>query len=96
MRAAVRADVSRRNYSLTYVEVVQEGFDDVCHEAVGEGMSTTEQSAFVAGLAELQARRTAGGAGLMEFLAHNLTQFETSVADEIMALTQEVLNEQKG
>ena len=48
-------------------------------------------SAFVAGLAELQARRTASGAGLLPFLEQNLGQFQPAVAAEIMNLAQEVI-----
>ena len=51
---------------------------------------STKQSAFVTGLAELQAQRTASGAGLWEFLDHNLGQFEPAVAEEIRALAHEV------
>jgi DNA repair exonuclease SbcCD nuclease subunit len=88
--SALRIDVSPEGYELQYVEIPHQPFDEVFHEAVAEAAGGGEASAFVAGLAELQARRTASGAGLMEFLAQNLTQFEPDVADEIMNLTREV------
>jgi hypothetical protein len=47
----------------------------------------------VHGLAELVARRTESGAGLREFLQHNVTQFDERVAQEIMNLAEEVLRD---
>ena len=47
-------------------------------------------SDFVSGLAELTARRTESGAGLHRFLAENVKQLESPVADVIMQLAQEV------
>jgi DNA repair exonuclease SbcCD nuclease subunit len=88
--AALRVDVLQDSFAIQYVEIPHQPFDEVFHEAVVESAAQGEASAFVAGLAELQARRTASGAGLMEFLAQNLTQFEPDVADEIMNLTREV------
>ena len=77
------------------MEVPHRPFDEVFHEAVleapGEGAS-----AFVTGLAELQARRTSSGAGLIEFLQHNIAQFEPAVRDEIMQLASEVAHEGPG
>ena len=58
--------------------------------------ATAGPSAFVAGLAELQARRTAAGAGLMEFLEQNLNHFEPPVAIEIMNLAKEVTGNVQG
>jgi hypothetical protein len=91
--AALRVDLSRDGYVLTHVEVPHRSFDEVFHEAVIEAARDAGPSAFVAGLAELQARRTAGGAGLMEFLEQNLGQFDPEVSDEIMTLAEEVTNE---
>ena len=47
----------------------------------------------MAGLAELQARRTASGAGLMEFLDQNVSQFSPPVAAEIRHLAAEVTSD---
>jgi hypothetical protein len=55
-----------------------------------EAECKAEQSAFVSGLAELQARRTETGAGLMEFLEKNLTAAEPEVSREILDLAREV------
>jgi hypothetical protein len=90
--AALRVDLSREGYVLTHVEVPHRSFDEVFHEAVIAATPDAGSSAFVAGLAELEARRTAGGAGLMEFLEQNLGQFDRAVSDEIMNLAEEVTN----
>lgn len=89
--SALRIDVSPETYHIGYVEVPHQPFDEVFHEAVFEPVANETRSAFVAGLAELQKRRTSSGAGLVEFLEHNLNQFEPSVADEIRSLVKEVI-----
>jgi predicted phosphodiesterase len=94
--AVLRIDISPDDYRLAYVEVPHRPFEEVFHDAVVSDVSETGSSAFIAGLAELQARRTAGGAGLVEFLKQNLDQFETPVADEIMKLANEVTENDKG
>jgi len=91
--SALRIDVATDGYELKYIEIPHQSFDDVFHEAVVETAEASGASAFVAGLAELQARRTESGAGLMEFLEQNLSQFDSEVADEIMNLTREVTDE---
>ena len=90
--AALRVDISPEGYELKYVEVPHRPFDEVFHEAVIEAGEEVAASAFVAGLAELQARRTSSGAGLMEFLNQNLAQFDDDVGEEIMNLAREVTN----
>ena len=91
--SVLRIDPSTEGYSLQYVAVPHRPFDEVFYEAVIETTSGIGASAFVTGLAELQSRRTASGAGLVEFLKSNLSQFEPAVADEIMNLAGEVTNE---
>ena len=91
--AALRIDVSPASYKLTFVEVPHRPFDDVFHEAVADLPASAAGSAFVAGLAELQARRTGSGAGLRPFLEQNLAQFPPAVAAEIMNLASEVLSD---
>jgi hypothetical protein len=87
----LRIDVRQDGYDLHYVEVPHRPFDEVFHEAVVEVQEAAEQSAFIRGLAELQARRTASGAGLFEFLTQNVSQFDPAVASEIMSLAKEVM-----
>ncbi len=88
--SVLRIDIGPDDYQLQYVEVPHRPFDEVFHEAVLELPAEREGSAFIAGLAELQARRTASGAGLLEFLKQNVTQFEPDVASEILSLAREV------
>jgi hypothetical protein len=88
--SVLRIDVTPSGFALLQVEVPHRPHEDVFYEAVIAATNSMGTSAFVAGLADLQARRTAGGAGLMEFLEQNLNQFEPIVADEIMNLAMEV------
>lgn len=88
--AALVLEVTADGFAAQFVEVPHRPFDEVFHESVVEQCVSSGQSAFVTGLAELQARRTASGAGLWEFLDHNLGQFEPAVAGEIRALAHEV------
>lgn len=92
--SALRINVSPQSYAIERIVVPHDRFEDVFHDAVVETAVETTGSAFIAGLAELQSRRTAGGAGLMEFLNQNLSQYEPDVADEIRTLTHEVMHEQ--
>jgi hypothetical protein len=93
---ALRIDVMPTDYCLTYVEVPHRPFDEVFYEAVIETPDDTRGSAFIAGLAELQTRRTVSGAGLMEFLQCNIDTFEPVVGEEIMKLASEVNDGQTG
>lgn len=93
--SVLRIDVTAESYDLSYVEVPHRPFDEVFHAAIIEAAAEQGPSAFVTGLAELQARRTASGAGLREFLDHNLTQFESPVAQEIQRLFSEVIQHAK-
>ncbi len=93
--SVLRLDVAEAGFELTTIEVPHQPFDDVFHEAVTELEVEDRASSFVVGLAEMLARQTASGAGLMEFLNHNLAQFEPAVAAEIRALAHEVTNAQE-
>lgn len=90
--SVLRIDVGLDDYTRAFVEVPHRPFDEVFHPAVVESAPAEGTSSFVAGLAELQARRTESGAGLLSFLEQNMSQFDPSVADEIMALAKEVTN----
>lgn len=92
--SVLRLDVTDAGFELTTIEVPHGAFDDVFHAAVTELPAEDRASAFVVGLAEMLARQTASGAGLMEFLNYNLAQFEPAVADEIRALAHEVTHAQ--
>lgn len=88
--SVLRINVDTRGYSRQIVEVPHRPFEDVFHPIIVDTAVDGSASAFVAGLAELQSRRTESGAGLMEFLEKNLAQFDGPVATEIMALAKEV------
>jgi predicted phosphodiesterase len=88
--SVLRLDVTADRFERQVVEVPHQAFDAVFHEAVVEGDVTVQPSPFIAGLAELQARRTDSGAGLIEFLTKNLTAAEPAVSQEIMDLAREV------
>jgi predicted phosphodiesterase len=93
--AALRIDIAPAKspadrWGQQYIEIPHEPFDEVFHPQVMTAEGEAIESQFVAGLAELQARRTATSAGLVEFLEHNRGQFAPAVGDEIMALAQEV------
>lgn len=91
--SVLRIDVSAAGHELRYIEIPHRPFHEVFHDVVIEDSPSGGASAFVAGLAELQARRTESGAGLQVFLEQNVTQFTPAVADEILRLAQEVLND---
>jgi hypothetical protein len=88
--AVLRIGISPHDYQLSYIEIPHRPSVDVFHEFVPDTLAVSRESAFVAGLAELQARRTASGAGLMEFLQQNVSKFSPPVAAEIMHLASEV------
>lgn len=88
--SVLRIDITDAGYTRQFVEVPHQPFDEVFHSILIDTSTDGPASAFVAGLAELQARRTESGAGLVAFLEKNLSQFEQPVANEIMALAQEV------
>ncbi len=81
------------SYAVDYVTVPHQPFDEVFHAGVIETIVEDRPSSFVEGLAELQARRTDSGAGLMHFLEQNVGQFAPPVTEEIRRLASEVLSE---
>jgi predicted phosphodiesterase len=91
--AVLRIDCLPAGCELRYVEVPHRPFDEVFHESVLDAPAIGGESAFVAGLAELQARRTASGAGLQQFLEQNVAQFSPAVAAEIIQLAKEVITD---
>ncbi len=88
--SVLRIDVTAEGFQRQQVEVPHRPFEDVFYEQVVEQGIDARESAFIAGLAELQARRTASGAGLIEFLEQNVGEFEPAVAQQILHLAQEV------
>lgn len=93
--AALRLNLDSASQSFEDVRIPHQPFDEVFHEAVlDQPPAAAGASAFVAGLAELQSRRTASGAGLHEFLQKNVPQFAPAVATEILRLASEIEHEQ--
>jgi len=88
--SVLRVDVQQGSWTSRFVEVPHAPFDEVFHEEVVEEVAETGRSAFVEGLAELQARRTQTGEGLTAFLERNLPRFDADVAEEIRSLAREV------
>lgn len=88
--AVLRIDVIDGGYTRQFIEVPHRPFEEVFHQTIVESTAESTASAFVAGLAELQARRTESGAGLLAYLERNVVQFEAPVATEIMQLAREV------
>ncbi|MFQ5795305.1 MAG: metallophosphoesterase [Candidatus Bipolaricaulia bacterium] len=91
--SVLRINVRSKTWSHEHVEVPHRPFEEVFHEMVEVESVDTSESAFIAGLAELQARKTDSAAGLMQFLEKNLEQFEDEVAQEIMVLVREVTSD---
>ncbi|MFO0813716.1 MAG: metallophosphoesterase family protein [Gemmatales bacterium] len=95
----LRVDISKKNWSLEMVPIPHKPYKEIFHEVITdqEGMPLFENtSAFIHGLAELQARRTDTGAGLLAFLENNLHQFSPAVGTEIRSLADEVVHAQPG
>lgn len=92
LRIDINNNGSGPGYERRIIEVPHQPFDDVFHPELVDAAADADagSSAFVAGLRELQARRTEGGAGLMSFLEKNLPQFDGDVAAEIKRLAKEV------
>jgi hypothetical protein len=75
------------------VEIPHESFETVFHESAAAAELESSASGFVAGMKELLQRRTDSGAGLQEFIDHNIGQFESDVAGQINQLVLEVTKE---
>ena len=94
--AALRMDVASDGQWLHYIIVPHKGAEEVFYDLALVGTEETakdKQSSFITGLAMLQSRKTDSGAGLMQFLKENVTQFEDEVSVEILKLAEFVLVE---
>jgi predicted phosphodiesterase len=81
----------KSGYDVKTVEVPHQSFEAVFHlDDVAEKESEEQLSSFVTGLADLTKRRTASGAGLIEFLEKNLDSYSDGVATEIRQLAKQV------
>jgi predicted phosphodiesterase len=94
--AALRLDIrSKYEWTTQRIDVPHESFDSVFHELGPEDDDALDGSAFIRGLESLRTLRTAGGAGLMEFLHKNLNQFDSAVSAEILSLASEVCTDEQ-
>ena len=84
----VRIDVHSDRHEISDVIVPHEDHAKVFYDSVAAIEVEPAASEFVTGLAELTSRRTESGAGLHEFLAANLDQFESDVVVEIERLAE--------
>jgi DNA repair exonuclease SbcCD nuclease subunit len=91
--AVLRMDIVSDDQFLHYVNVPHQDAAQVFYDLDAHHLEETEQnqSSFVTGLAMLQSRKTESGAGLLQFLKENVSQFETDVAGEILKLAEDVL-----
>lgn len=69
-------------------------FEEVFHLDPVTDSLPVDSSAFIQGLESLRQLKTEGGAGLLEFLEANLSQFDPDVAEEIQSLAQEVCQDE--
>ena len=93
MPSALQILVRQGGYDLQYVEIPHRPFDEVFHEAVLDLAVDSTESAFVRGLAELQSRRTASGAGLLEFLSKTSANSRPRWRPRSCSLASEVMND---
>jgi len=89
--AALELRPTKKGWKHSYREIPHRPFAEVFHakeEAVD--LLPGGPSSFVTGLAELHARRTTTGSGLVSFLDKHLDKFDDEVAAEIRRLAMEV------
>lgn len=94
--AALQITIGAAGWRRERIVVPHAPFDEVFHEDLAPAdQDDAPASAFIRGLAELQAHRTQGGAGLAAFLEQTLGQFEEPVAAEIRNLAREVVPDEQ-
>lgn len=92
--AVLRMDINHGAWSTRLIPVPCQPFDEVFFEMPeAQTTASNEQSVFVSGLAQLEAFKSATGAGLMHFLDTNLDSFDPAVQVEIRQLAREVLED---
>ena len=80
------------SYDVSFVEIPHGSVEEVFQELLpGQVESDLQQSNFVTGLTELTTQKTQGGLGLLRFLKDNVKQMETPVAEVVLSLADEVL-----
>jgi len=90
--SAMRVDVLPESYEVSFVEIPHAPVEEVFAELLsGQVESDQQESSFVTGLAELTTHKTQGGLGLRRFLNDNIKQMKSPVAEVVLALADEVL-----
>ena len=90
--AVMRVDVLPEGYDVSFVEIPHVSVEEVFQELLPGQIETDQQeSSFVTGLAELTTQKTQGGLGLLRFLNDNVQQMEAPVAEVVLSLADEVL-----
>ncbi len=87
----LRIDIDEKSFSYRKIEAPHKPFEEIFYETIIDEEKESIGSAFITGLAELQARRTESGEGFKSFLEKNLTQFNADVSEEIKRLAKEIL-----
>lgn len=77
-------------WSTELVSLPHAPFDSVFYPMMEQFSEDRTGSAFIQGLETIQSMRTAGGAGLVQFINSNIGQFEDKVADIILKLVKEI------
>lgn len=65
-------------------------FDDVFFPILEQFREQQSGSSFIQGLETIQSMRTTGGAGLVQFINHNIGRFEDNVAEIILQIVKEI------
>ncbi|MBT3394522.1 MAG: metallophosphoesterase [Waddliaceae bacterium] len=89
--AALRIDVTEKGWETSTIEIPHKPYEEVFYEQVVEENPENDESLFVKGLAELEARRTETGEGIRDFVEDNIKGCSKDVAREIHKLLEEVL-----
>lgn len=77
-------------WSVEQIPLPHAPFDYVFFPMMEQFSEERTGSAFIQGLESIQSMRTAGGAGLVQFINSNIGQFEEKVADIILKLVKEI------
>lgn len=92
--AVLRMDIDCGKWASRVLTIPYQSFEDVFFEMPEAQAETTPgQSVFVSGLAQLEAFKSATGAGLRHFLETNLDAFDEGIQIEIRKLAEEVLDD---
>lgn len=81
---------AKDRWSTERIALPHEPFDSVFYPMMEQFSEERTGSAFIQGLESIQSMRTESGAGLVQFINHNIGQFEDKVAAIILKLVKEI------